>query len=211
MHLGILNSLRSWNAFPFPEGVESTSNVGGFGIDGCLSTMIGSAMANKDKLFFGIFGDLSFFYDMNSMLTPDIRGNARVMIINNGRGTEFRNPGHIAAEFGEAADPYMAAAGHFGNKSNMLVKDYAIDLGYEYLVASGKEEFLQAYDKFFCPQMTDRPILFEVFTETADESAALEMMQNVIVDPKTVMKDKLKKVVKDLAGDSCVESIKKFV
>ena len=211
VHLGILNSLRSWNAFPFPEGVESTSNVGGFGIDGCLSTMIGSAMANKDKLFFGIFGDLSFFYDMNSMLTPDIRGNARVMIINNGRGTEFRNPGHIAAEFGEAADPYMAAAGHFGNKSNMLVKDYAIDLGYEYLVASGKEEFLQAYDKFFCPQMTDRPILFEVFTETADESAALEMMQNVIVDPKTVMKDKLKKVVKDLAGDSCVESIRKFV
>ena len=59
--------------------------------------------------------------------------------------------------------------------------------------------------------MTDRPILFEVFTETADESAALEMMQNVIVDPKTVMKDKLKKVVKDLAGDSCVESIRKFV
>ena len=38
---------------------------------------------------------------------------------------------------GEEADRYVAAAGHYGNKSHCLVKDYATDLGYEYL--SGKQ------------------------------------------------------------------------
>lgn len=209
VHLGILNCLRSWNVFPFPERVESSSNVGGFGIDGCLSTMIGSAMANKDKLFFGIFGDLSFFYDMNAVTTPDIGGNVRIMLINNGRGTEFRNPGHIAAEFGEAADPYMAAAGHFGNKSVALVKDLAHDLGFDYLSASSKDEFLSVYEQFVDSNLSDRPMIFEVFTDTEDESKALSMIENTMVDKKLILKQRAKKTLKALIGKKVVSFIKK--
>lgn len=200
VHLGILNCLRSWNIFPFPEGVESSSNVGGFGIDGCLSTMIGSAMANKNKLFFGIFGDLSFFYDMNAVTSPDIGSNVRIMLINNGRGTEFRNPGHIAAEFGEAADPYMAAAGHFGNKSEAVVKDLSHDLGFEYLTASNKEEFLSVYERFVDPKLSDQPMIFEVFTDTEDESKALSMMETTVTDMRIVLKNRVKKTLKALIG-----------
>ncbi|MGM9727409.1 MAG: thiamine pyrophosphate-binding protein [Prevotella sp.] len=211
VHLGILNCLRSWNVFPFPEGVESSSNVGGFGIDGCLSTMIGSAMANKNKLFFGIFGDLSFFYDMNAVTTSDIGGNVRIMLINNGRGTEFRNPGHIAAEFGEAADPYMAAAGHFGNKSMALVKDLAHDLGFNYLSATTKEEFLSVYEQFVDSNLSDRPMIFEVFTDTADEIQALSMMENTMADKKTVIKQHIKQTLKELIGEKAVSILKKRV
>lgn len=200
VHLGILNCLRSWNVFPFPKGVESSSNVGGFGIDGCLSTMIGSAMVNKNKLFFGIFGDLSFFYDMNAVTTPDIGGNIRIMLINNGRGTEFRNPGHIAAEFGEAADPYMAAAGHFGNKSAALVKDLSHDLGFEYLTSSNKEEFLSVYERFVDSKLSDKPIIFEVFTDTEDESKALSMMETTVIDMRIVLKNRVKKTLKAFIG-----------
>lgn len=211
VHLGILNCLRSWNVFPFPEGVESSSNVGGFGIDGCLSTMIGSAMVNKNKLFFGIFGDLSFFYDMNAVTTPDISGNVRIMLINNGRGTEFRNPGHIAAEFGEAADPYMAAAGHFGSKSMTLVKDLAHDLGFDYLPASNKDEFLSVYEHFLDSNISDRPMIFEVFTDTDDESQALSMMENTMTDRQTILKQHLKNTLKTMIGGKAVTIIKKKI
>lgn len=211
VHLGILNSLRSWNVFPFPEGVESSSNVGGFGIDGCLSTMIGSAMANKDKLFFGIFGDLSFFYDMNSITTPNLGGNVRIMLINNGRGTEFRNPGHIAADFGDAADPYMAAAGHFGNKSVTLVKDLAHELGFDYLSAANKEKFLAVYERFVDPKINDRPMIFEIFTDTEDESKAYDAIQNVMVNSKTVVINKLKNAVKSVVGQDVIDVIKKVI
>lgn len=211
VHLGILNCLRSWNVFPFPEGVEASSNVGGFGIDGCLSTMIGSAMANKNKLFFGIFGDLSFFYDVNAVTTPDIGDNVRIMLINNGRGTEFRNPGHIAAEFGETADPYMAAAGHFGNKSIVLIKDLAHDLGFDYISASTKEEYLSLYERFIDPKLSDRPMIFEVFTDTADESQALSMIENTMTDRKFILKQRVKKTLKTLIGEKAVTIIKKKI
>lgn len=210
-HLGILNCLRSWNIFPFPEGVESSSNVGGFGIDGCLSTMIGSAMANKNKLFFGVFGDLSFFYDMNAITTPDIGGNVRIMLINNGRGTEFRNPGHIAAEFGDAADPYMAAAGHFGNKSISLVKNLAHSLGFDYMSAANKEEYLSLIDQFVDSNISDQPMIFEVFTNTAEESKAYEAIQYVMVDSKTTLITKLKNVARSVVGQGGIDVIKKVI
>jgi 2-succinyl-5-enolpyruvyl-6-hydroxy-3-cyclohexene-1-carboxylate synthase len=44
------------------------------------------------------------------------------LLINNGKGTEFRLSSHTAAQFGEEADRFIAAAGHFENKSLQLVK-----------------------------------------------------------------------------------------
>lgn len=54
IHFGILHSLRSWNFFKLPVGILSKCNVGGFGIDGGVSTMMGASFANPNKLFFGI-------------------------------------------------------------------------------------------------------------------------------------------------------------
>lgn len=61
LHLGILTSLRSWNFFKLPQGVISFSNVGGFGIDGNMSTLIGASWVHPEKLYLGVVGDLSFF------------------------------------------------------------------------------------------------------------------------------------------------------
>jgi len=65
VHFGILNSLRTWNFFEFPDSVESTCNVGGFGIDGCVSSLIGASLADPHKLYFCVVGDLASFYDLN--------------------------------------------------------------------------------------------------------------------------------------------------
>ena len=61
LYLGILNSLRSWNFFDKPDGVEVYANTGGFGIDGGISSLAGAALASPEKLFFGITGDFGFF------------------------------------------------------------------------------------------------------------------------------------------------------
>lgn len=184
LHLGILNSLRAWEMFDVPASVQSNGfvNTGGFGIDGCMSSMIGGAIARPDQLHFLVIGDLAFFYDLNSLGNRHVGNNLRILLVNNGKGTEFRNYNHPAAQFGEDADKYMAAAGHYGNKSLQLVRHYAEDLGYEYMKASDKEEYLINIDRFLMSDITDKPMLFEVFTNNEDESSALKLMNTLIED-----------------------------
>ena len=65
--------------------------------------------------------------------------------------------------------------------------------------------------KFLSVEKQDKPILFEVFTETEDESNALETILNMIVDTKTICKDKLKNVVKSVVGLDGIDVIKKVI
>lgn len=205
LFLGILNSLRSWNFFPLSSGVMARCNVGGYGIDGGLSTMIGASFAHPDKLYFGVFGDLGFFYDMNALGNRHILNNIRIMLINNGRGTEFRNYSHPCSIFGEDADMYMAAAGHYGNKSPLLVKHFAEDLGFCYLSASNKQDFVKVIDSFLSPSINEKPILLEVFTNTEDESKSLEMMQNLVKADKML---KIKQAIKQILPNSVYDTLK---
>ena len=84
VHLGILAPLRSWNYMGINSAYESDCNQGGFGIDGNLSTLIGASLVHPDKLYFGVVGDLSFFYDMNSLGNRHIKNNIRILVVNNG-------------------------------------------------------------------------------------------------------------------------------
>lgn len=181
LYLGILNTLRSWSLFETPSTVTCYSNVGGFGIDGGVSTALGLSMANKDTLCFGVVGDLGFFYDMNALGNRHAGSNLRLMLINNGRGTEFRNYNHLAlrVQSGEDVDAYIAAAGHYGGKSPKLVKHYAEDLGFEYMSAADKNEYLACAQRFFTPKPAEKPMVFEVFTDSQCESDALEIMCNL--------------------------------
>lgn len=211
LHLGILNSLRSWNFFETDATIRSNSNVGGFGIDGGLSSLLGASMMHPEKLFFGIFGDLAFFYDMNVLGNRHVGNNVRILLINNGKGNEFRNYGHICHQFGEDADKYMAAAGHYGNKSPDLIRHYATDLGYRYLTASNKEEFLANLDDFLDPQITEGAIIFEVFTNTPDESNSIETMLNFEVDQTVVLRRKITKAVEGTPIESVVNTVRKIL
>lgn len=211
LHFGIYHSLRSWNFFKLPAGIQAKCNVGGFGIDGGVSTMIGASFVCPEKLFIGIFGDLAFFYDMNVVGNRHVCNNVRILLINNGKGNEFRNYQHPCAFLGEEADEYIAAAGHYGNKSNKLVKNYATDLGYEYLSASNKDEFNSVVDRFLTPEITDKPMLFEVFTETDDESNALKMTLNAVTDSKYLLKKNIKSTIKNVLGKSGVTAVKKMM
>ncbi|MBM6717078.1 2-succinyl-5-enolpyruvyl-6-hydroxy-3-cyclohexene-1-carboxylate synthase [Gemmiger formicilis] len=209
LHLGILNSLRSWNFFEVDQSIRCYSNTGGFGIDGILSTLLGVSLADPEKLNFCVLGDLAFFYDMNSLGNHNIGNNIRILLINNGVGTEFKNYSHLAYQFGEAADDYIAAAGHYGNKSKKLVKHYAEDLGFEYLCASSKEEFLESADKFL-HETKDKPIVFEVFTSSDEESDALKEMNYILRSPLTAA-DLTKYAAKTVLGEKRLKKIKNII
>ena len=209
LHLAILNSLRSWNYFTREDNLYCFSNTGGFGIDGSLSTIIGSSLVNPNKIYFGIVGDLAFFYDLNSLGNRHIGNNIRIMFINNGCGTEFHNYSHPASSLGSMTTNYIAADGHFGNKSRSLVKHYAEDLGFEYISAENKEEFKKYIKHFTSNDKYDKPIIFEVFTNSDDESNALKTIRNLKKSTIGVIKNAAKKILNENAKAKIKKLIRK--
>lgn len=198
LHLSILNTLRVWNYFETPSSVLCFSNSGGYGIDGCLSSFLGSAIANKDKEHYMVIGDLSFFYDLNTIFNH-IPDNVHILLINNGVGTEFKNYNHRAAYFGEEANDYMAAKGHNGFKNKDLVRVLSEELGIKYLSASHKEEYINNRDIWL--SKGNGPIILEAFTSDKDESNALKLMNSIVKDESIkarLKRSKLGKIAKKL-------------
>lgn len=213
VHLGILNTLRAWNFFEFAPSVRSYCNVGGFGIDGILSTAIGASLASPESICYAVLGDLAFFYDLNSTGNRHIRPNLRVMLINNGLGAEFTNYNHGCATFGCEARPFMAAEGHFGHQSHELVRHIARDLGFDYLSASSKEEYIGCMDRFFSASLSDKPLFLEVFTQPQCESDALRIIREInplpVPSPKGV-KGHVKETAKKILGEKGKNLINKL-
>lgn len=205
LHFGILNSLRSWNLVDIPKSVLAYSNTGGYGIDGCVSSLIGASLVNPDKIYFGFVGDLAFFYDMNSLGNHHIRNNIRLLIVNNGRGVEFHFGSNPASQFGDDTGKYIAAAGHYGNQSPDLVRHYAEDLGFLYLKASSKEEFEECSRVFFSSVPADKPIVFEAFVDYQDDVEAVRLVNSI----EMTAKDTIKNVVKNILGQKTTEQIKR--
>ena len=198
INFSIFNSLRSWNFFQISNTIESSCNVGGFGIDGPVSTIIGSSLGRPNTLHFLVVGDLAFFYDLNSLGNRHIKNNLRILLVNNGRGIEFRKLDHPGSKFGEDADLFFAAAGHYGNKSSNLVRHYAEDLGFNYMHASNKIDFEKCLEAFVAPPLSEKPVIFEVFTQTEDEVQTLDSIRNLKKDIKTVLKTTVKHAVNDV-------------
>ncbi|WP_089188526.1 thiamine pyrophosphate-binding protein [Campylobacter sputorum] len=208
IHFGILNSLRAWNFFEIDNSIVCYSNTGGFGIDGCVSSLIGASLYDSSKIYFGIVGDLAFFYDMNSIGNRHTGKNIRLMIINNGCGTEFKNYNHLAAKFEKEGDKYMAARGHFCHKSKNLIKNYAENLGFKYISASNKKEYLEKVNIFLDSGINDKSIIFEVFTDSKAESDALKIIHNI---KNTFGVSTAKSLIKSTLGEKGFNKIKNFI
>lgn len=201
VNLAILNSLRTWSFFSFDDSITCYSNVAAFGIDGCLSVLLGQSVTT-DKLCFIVIGDLSFFYDMNSLGIRHLKNNIRILLVNNNGGTEFKLYSHPAYQFGKESDKFIAAAGHNGS-----VKGWAVECGFKYLVARNKKEFLQQKNEFISE--SKQSIVFEVFTTSKDESDALK----IILEKNKIMSgaDKVKSRVRSIIGEKGIEALKSII
>lgn len=197
VQFAILNSLRVWELFTLDPTIKCYSNVGAFGIDGGLSTLIGQSILT-DNLSFMITGDLAFYYDMNALGIRHIKDNLRVLIINNNGGFEFK----ISETNSNSINRYIAAGDHFKN-----AEGWAKTCGFTYLKASSMEEFQHNADTFLAKN--DNPIIFEVFVSDKDERIAYESIINE--NRKKTASDAMKHSIKRLIGQNATEHIKSFV
>lgn len=209
IHISTSNTRRCWNMFPLPDGVTSSCNVGCCGIDGCTSTLVGASLVDSKRICYIVTGDLAFFYDLNVIGNRHIGNNVRILVTNNGLGAEFRLYHHYCHTFGSDANKYMAAAGHNGNKNPHLLRNIAENLGYKYLTASTKEEYINALSEFTNPKVENSMIL-EIFTEPENESDALKAMTQISSDVQGALKHQVVKGIKSVAGKEGLSVVKKI-
>ena len=192
VQFSILNSLRVWNLFEFKNRVFSFSNVGAFGIDGGMSTLIGQSVVSKE-LCFMIIGDLAFFYDMNSLGIRDIKNNLRILLINNNGGVEFK----LGMKENESINRFIAAGNHFKN-----AKGWAETCGMRYISARNKSEFIKLKEIFV--SKSNQPILFELFVSDTDDALAYNKLikTNKKNTTSETLRDGMKASVKKLLSKS---------
>lgn len=197
VNFAILNSLRCWSYFNLPNDVLCFSNVSAFGIDGCNSMLFGESI-ETEKISFIVTGDLAFFYDMNSLGIKALKNNIRILLINNKAGAEFS---YMTRNWTEdvSVEKFVAASGHFGS-----AKGWAEECGFEYLCAYDKNEFFDKKDKFV--SKNDRPILFELFTNSSDEVQALELFLSK--NRKYNGTNSVKQIAKKVVGEKVYSFIK---
>ena len=189
VNFSILNSLRTWNLFEFKNRVKCFCNVGAFGIDGCLSTFLGQSVM-VDDLCFMFIGDLSFFYDMNSLGIRHIKNNVRIVLINNNGGVEFKLGGTVDGNL--KIDKYIAAAGHFKN-----AEGWAITNGFEYYKISDIQSFCELKNK--STTTSNAPLMFEIFTSDTNDSKAYSLIKKAN-DNRSFMQKVVGKVKKQISN-----------
>lgn len=214
LHMAILNSLRSWDYFEVDKSIQGFCNTGGFGIDGCMSTAIGSALADQSKMNYLFMGDLAFFYDMNSLGNRSLPANLRILVINNGRGVEFHMPYSPAAVMGHEVDDFVAAAGHFRNGFDTDVhgpspiEAWCVALGVRYMRAANKDD-LECLAEAFVLEDGNRPIVLECIVNHEDEVRAAEMLASV--DHENAVRRAAAKRASSILPDGIKDVIKKVM
>ena len=207
VHFAILNSLRSWNYWSYDKSVLGFSNTGGFGIDGAISTALGSALALPDKMHVLCVGDLAFFYDMNTLGCREMAPNIRILLVNNGVGVEFHMGYSPASVIEDQVDDFVAAGGHFASKKPGVsaAQAWAEVMGLGYMKANTKAEVLERIPEFLNPDV-NKPVVFECFTAVEGEKAAADMLREL--GPMPSAKKQAKDFVKRAIPKEAFEAMK---
>lgn len=198
LHLAILNSTRVMQYYTLADGVTTYSNVGALGIDGCVSSFAGQAAATSELAFL-VIGDLSFFYDMNAAGLRSIGPNVRIILINNGGGSEFH--------FIMGKDKIPTLNDYIAAEHGNIAAGWATSLGYDYYYASTKEELDNVIGKF--AQKSDVPMFLEVFTDMEDDSNTIHSFykENAVEIKATLVK----KAARAMLSGKTVDKIKKIL
>ncbi|MCQ2081972.1 MAG: 2-succinyl-5-enolpyruvyl-6-hydroxy-3-cyclohexene-1-carboxylic-acid synthase [Lachnospiraceae bacterium] len=148
LHLGIGQTFIESRNYYIDESVEVYCNMGTNGIDGCTSTFMGQCAVEKDKLCFLLVGDLSFFYDMNSIWNKPLNGNIRILMVNNNGSGLLKNNNLKSIT----------------SVHNTSAKGWVQSTGFKYLEAHNKDDFEKELSVFISEDIAE-PMFLEVFCD----------------------------------------------
>lgn len=129
------------------------ANRGTSGIDGCVSTAIGAALASESPVYL-IVGDVSFLYDRNGFLLADFPQNLKIMILNNGGGNIFR------IIDGPNRQPELET--FFETKHTFTARATASDAGLAYWEVRNRDQLPMVMDEFIAHEGA---AILEVYTD----------------------------------------------
>lgn len=193
--LQLANSLtiRMSHMFDIDPSIRVNCNRGVNGIDGSMSTAVGFG-ADNDRLTFYITGDLSFFYDMNSLWIRHLSPKMRFMLINNGGGGVMYAP---LNDEKRKTLPAHVAAGH-----SLSAKGWVESLGFKYIAANNKED-VDAGVRELLNADSDRPVFMEVFSVINPNDINAMKDYYATIDRRSdldIAKQKIKGGIKKLLG-----------
>lgn len=196
-HVSNSNSIRIVNSFYVPDSVSVYCNRGTCGIDGSVSSYIAQSYIN-DSPSYMVVGDLSFFYDMNSLWNRYI-GKARIMLINNSCGALFHSNYYEPFKGVKNVDETIAAGHH------ATAKGWAESQGFLYLPVKSQENLDKAIVTFTDINIT-KPIFMEVFTDAETDISQMVILNRCckIGIPSTIEK------IKEILPNSVMNILKKI-
>lgn len=162
VHFSNSAPIRYAQLFNFDQN-KTFCNRGTSGIDGCTSTAMGFAMADKNPTLL-VTGDVSFFYDINGLWNQYIPPYTRIIIINNGGGDIFKIiPGPSKAA--NALDEFIAT------KHHKNAEYLAAHFGFLYTRVEDEATLVRVLPNFFKPGVKAK--ILEVNTQDVENSKVL--------------------------------------
>ncbi|HSZ24944.1 MAG TPA: 2-succinyl-5-enolpyruvyl-6-hydroxy-3-cyclohexene-1-carboxylic-acid synthase, partial [Cytophagaceae bacterium] len=136
------------------RNIEVIANRGTSGIDGIMSTALGTALATN-KIVTVITGDMSFLYDRNAFWNNYLPSNLRIVILNNHGGGIFRMID------GPASQP--EGEEYFVTKQSLTAENSLKDFDLNYSFVSKRETFEAALNDLYAT--TGKSSVVEVETD----------------------------------------------
>ena len=150
------------------------ANRGAAGIDGCLSTAVGDALANPDRPVILLTGDTAWLYDSNGLALRPIPSNIKIIVINNGGGNIFR--------WIEGPAEEIVLKRYFESPFAESMKGSAMQLGVEYAVADNWQEFDVSFDSWY---NNVGPSLLEIRTSGEEAAHFYEALKTCLSSKRT--------------------------
>lgn len=147
---------------------EIYCNRGTSGIDGSLSTAVGIAINQPQKLHTVLLGDVSFFYDRNALWNTILPHNLRLIVFNNAGGGIFRNID------GPSQQPELKP--FFETEQPFSVETSVTSFGFKYQKVTTSDEL--------------KDVLIDFWDENATQNKCIEIFTNPELN-ETTFKDYL--------------------
>ena len=162
IHLANSSVVRNFQYFFHCNNSKVFCNRGVNGIEGSLSSAAGYSLLSK-RTALAITGDLSFFYDANSLWNEELKGNFKIILLNNHCGEIF----YRLPNLNQTPTFNRLVTAHHKATAEGIAKAFNL----EYIRSDSFENWEEKCERFFNLSLP-RPIIWEFTTNTqANEEA----------------------------------------